>query len=96
MRSDGNLITAGLNLDDPVCGSVPQSEEFDLEVFASCPRAFTLWTIDPKTMQGRALARGPANEQFSNITMALPVGDELWIGTFTGDRIAYRSMKQSD
>ena len=96
MSSDGNLITAGLNLDDPVCGSVPQSEEFDLEAFASCPRAFTVWTIDPQSMQGRALARGPANEKFSNITMALPVGDELWIGTFTGDRIAYRSMKQSD
>jgi sugar lactone lactonase YvrE len=94
--SSGKLITAGLNIDDPVCGSVPQSEEFDLEVFASCPRAFTVWTINPQTMQGSALARGPANEQFSNITMALPVGDELWIGTFVGDRIAYRSMKQSD
>ena len=92
----GKLITAGMHLDDPVCGSVPQSEEFDLEGFASCPRAFTVWTIDPQTMQGSALARGPANEQFSNITMALPVGDELWIGTFVGDRIAYRSMEQSD
>jgi len=94
--NDGKLITAGMNLDDPVCGRVLQSEEFDLEVFASCPRAFTVWTIDPQTMQGSALARGPANEKFSNITMALPVGDELWIGTFTGDRIAYRSMKKSD
>jgi hypothetical protein len=44
-------------------------------------------------MQGKTLASGPANKQFSNITMALPVGDELWIGTFAGDRIAYRSLQ---
>jgi hypothetical protein len=96
MGSDGNLITAGLNLDDPVCGRVKQSEEFDLEAFASCPRAFTVWAIDPQSMQGKALASGPANPQFSNITMALPVGGELWIGTFAGDRIAYRSLENGD
>ncbi len=93
MSSDGELLTAGLNVDDPVCGKVNQSEEFDLEAFASCPRAFTVWAIDPQSMQGRMLATGPANEQFSNITMALPVGSELWIGTFAGNRIAYRSLK---
>ena len=43
-------------------------------------------------MDGRELARGPANPDFSNITMALPVGEELWIGTFAGDRIAYRNL----
>jgi len=96
MGNDGSLITAGLNLDDPVCGRVKQSEEFDLEAFASCPRAFTVWAIDPQSMHGKALASGPANPRFSNITMALPVGDELWIGTFAGDRIAYRSLERGD
>lgn len=47
-------------------------------------------------MQGTVLATGPANRQFSNITMALIVGRELWIGTFVGDRIAYRSLRQGD
>lgn len=93
MSSEGELITAGLNVDDPVCGKVKQSQEFDLEAFASCPRAFTVWAIDPDTMEGRALATGPANGQFSNISMALPVEGELWIGTFAGDRIAYRSTR---
>ena len=96
MRSDGILLTAGLNIFDPVCGNVPQSNEFDLEQFASCPRPFTVWAIDPRSMQGNILASGPADEHFSNITMALPVGGELWIGTFGGDRIGYRSMKQID
>lgn len=96
MGRDGRLITAGLNIDDPVCGKVKQSEEFDLEAFASCPRAFTVWAIDPDSLQGETLARGPANKNFSNVTMALEAGDELWIGTFSGDRIAYRSLHQGD
>lgn len=96
MGSDGKLITAGLNLDDPVCGKVKRSEEFDLEEFASCPRAFTVWAIDSQSMQGAAIASGPANANFSNITMALSVGGELWIGTFAGDRIAYRSLEGPD
>ena len=41
-------------------------------------------------MLTEVLAKGPADPHFSNITMALPVGEELWIGTFAGDRIAYR------
>jgi hypothetical protein len=94
MGSDGMLLTAGLNIVDPVCGDVPQSDEFDLEKFASCPRPFTVLAIDPQSMQGKTLASGSAYEHFSNITMALSVGGELWIGTFEGDRIAYRSLKQ--
>ena len=96
MGSDGRLLTAGMNLEDPECGPVKQSEEFDLEEFASCPRAFTVWSIDPQSMRGRALATGPANPKFSNITMALLIGDELWIGTFAGDRIAWSSVLHSD
>ncbi len=96
MSDDGELLTAGLNIDDPACGRVSQSEEFDLGEFASCPRSFTAWAIDPQTMEGRALLRAPANEHFSNVTMALPLGDRLWIGTFAGDRIAYRSMAPSE
>lgn len=93
MDARGRLLTAGLNIDDPGCGNLDQAREFDFEAFMTCPRAFTVWAIDPGTMQGKALATGPANGKFSNITMALPVGEELWIGTFSGDRIAYRAKK---
>jgi hypothetical protein len=93
MGSDGKLLTAGLDLADLVCGDIKQSDEFRLEEFASCPRPFTVLAIDPLSMQVNVVATGPANPRFSNITMALPVGDELWIGTFEGDRIAYRSLK---
>ena len=96
MASDGNLLTAGMDVRHPACGDVPQSEEFSLEEFAGCPRPFTVWSIDPRTMKGRVLASGPANARFSNMTMALPAGGELWIGTFGGDRIGYRPLKQDN
>ena len=94
MGSDGSLITAGLAIVDSVCGDVQMSLEFDLEKFASCPRPFTVLAVDPQSMQGSVLASSPAQKQFSNITMALEVGAELWIGTFAGDRIAYRNLDQ--
>ena len=96
MGSDGRLVTAGLVIDDPVCGNLAGPEEFDLEKFATCPRPFIVRAIDPQTMEGEDLAKSEAIQQFSNITMGLQVGDDIWIGTFAGDRIAYRSLKPSD
>ena len=93
MGIDGNLITAGLLVKDENCGNIGGPEEFGLEEFATCPRPFIVKAIDPRTMATEDVARGPANAKFSNITMALPVGQDLWIGTFAGDRVAYRSLK---
>ncbi len=93
MGNDGKLITAGLVADYPACGTISGSEEFELEKFAACPRPFIVKAIDPQTMKTENLAKSPAHEKFSNITMGLQVGSELWIGTFSGDRIAYRSLE---
>jgi len=90
---EGNLITAGLEVSDPVCGDVPMSQAFDFEKFASCPRPFTVLSIDPESLQGSVVASSPVHERFSNITMALETGGELWVGTFAGDRIAYRNLQ---
>jgi len=96
MGRDGRVLTAGLVIDDPVCGNLGGSKEFDLEDFASCPRPFIVTAIDPQTMEDTDLVKSPAIQQFSNITMGLQVGDEMWIGTFSGDRVAYRSLKTSN
>lgn len=90
MGSDGRLITGGLLAEDTECGSVRSPGVFNLEAFASCPRPFVVQAIDPQTMESTDLARGPANPRFSNITIGLPVGDEIWIGTFAGDRVGYQ------
>ena len=86
MTEDGQLLTAGPSNIDHDCGEL-DVENVSIEEFASCPRGFVAATIDPKTMLATRLASGPANPEFSNATMALQVGDEVWIGSFSGDRI---------
>lgn len=94
MGNDGDIITAGMAVVDPECGDVAMSLEFDLGQLASCSRPFTILAVDPQTMHERVLASSPAQPHFSNVTMGLEVGKELWIGTFSGDRIAYRNLHQ--
>lgn len=96
MERDGRLVTAGMLIADPVCGTVGGSEEFDLGEFAACPRPFMVRSIDPQTMEGRDLVNNPVIDTFSNITMAVQAGDNLWLGTFAGDRIGYLPLESSD
>ena len=102
MGSNGHLITAGMVIDDPVCGTPPSAQDFagrePGEVFAeyiSCHRGVIVAELDPRTLQDVELIRGPADADFSNATMALQVGNEIWIGTFSGDRIGYLKLKPS-
>jgi hypothetical protein len=48
--------------------------------------------IDPKTWTAKEIIRLPATEKFFSSTVALQVGQEIWIGTITGDRIARYPM----
>jgi hypothetical protein len=93
---DGSLITAGLLADDERCGNVHSTGVFDLEAFAACPRPFVARAFEPESLAGRDLLRSSAIPSFSNVTMALPLGGEVWIGTFAGDRVAYYSLAPKD
>jgi len=95
-RSDGKLLTAGLNVADFFSGAVPQLNAFRLDTFVSCPSPFSVLAIDPQTMRGEVVATGPANKDFSNITMRLPIDDVLWIWSFCRDRVGYMSLKHTD
>jgi hypothetical protein len=86
MTPDGQLLTAGPSHTQHDCGEL-DPENVNIEEFASCPRGFVAATIDPETMTETRLASGPPDPDFSNATMALQVGDEVWIGSFSGDRI---------
>ncbi len=89
LAPDGLLITAGMLNDVPECGGDPISGDIDLSELASCPRGFMAVAIDPATMQVSELASGARTAAFSNATMALQVGEEVWVGTFSGNRIGY-------
>lgn len=92
LGADGRLLTAGMIDDEPSCGGAP-SPQHDLEQLSTCPRGFMGIAIDPDSMQYTVLAERPANRDFSNATIVLPVRDEFWIGTFSGDRVAYGDLQ---
>jgi hypothetical protein len=90
MGADGRLITAGMHNEDPVCGSIIDPATFNLEIIATCSRPFRAYAIDPDTLDVELISNGPATASWSNATMALEVGDDVWVGTFSGNRIAIR------
>lgn len=86
MAPDGQLLTAGPSNVDHGCGEL-DIENMDLEAFAACPRGSVAAKFDPATLAETARWSAPPDPRFSNATMALEVGGEVWIGSFAGDRI---------
>jgi hypothetical protein len=86
--ADNRLITAGMVDNEPACGGAPKTEEG-----IRCPRGYVVVTIDPKTMAVTEIARGPATPAFTGMAIAMRAGNELWLGSFNADRLAYRSLK---
>ena len=86
--ADNRLITAGLIDDEPACGGRPKDEKG-----IRCPMGYAVATIDPKTMTATEIARGTRTPAFTGTAMAAIVGNELWLGSFLADRLAYRTLK---
>lgn len=84
-----HLITAGMIDDEPACGGAPKKPEDIL-----CPRGWVVDSIDPKTMAVTEIARGPAAAPYTGTAMAVQVGDDLWLSSFSADRVAYRTLKK--
>lgn len=84
MTPDGLIMTGGPSWNDHQCEA---PDDFDLEAFATCPRGSVAATFDPVTLKEVERWSAGANATFSNATMAIRVGSEVWLGTFSGDRI---------
>lgn len=53
-----------------------------------CTSPFSVMRIDPSTLQAREVVRHPGGSTFGAASTALRIGDEYWLGTPHGDRIA--------
>jgi hypothetical protein len=76
--SDGKLLTVGANYVPPEeCASPP------------CATGWSVVEIDPETLQATTIAGVDESAALQGASTALAVEDEIWIGTFSGDRVAY-------
>jgi hypothetical protein len=88
-RAGDRLIVAGSLVEEPSCGG-RVSKPAELQ----CPRGWIAASLDPKTMNMTEIARGAATPSFTGASTAIPVDDNVWVGSFAADRIAYLPLKR--
>ena len=57
-----------------------------------CHRGYTVAALDPQTLQFTVLAYATPNAGFNGVSAAIPMGDELWLGSYQSDRVAIRKL----
>lgn len=92
--ADGRLIAAGMTANEPACGGPFRAIAGKVDL--SCHRGYEIAAIDPTSLAVTPLASGPPDPDFANVSTALFVGDEVWLGSFRADRIAYRKLSLGD
>jgi hypothetical protein len=80
-RDDGKLLVAGHSGATLRAGMTCTS---DIE--GACPIAFEIWALDPKTLDGQIIFSNEGPPMGAG-TVALDIGDDLLIGSFSGDRL---------
>jgi hypothetical protein len=92
--ADGRLIAAGMTASEPACGG--PFRVIAGKVDLSCHRGYEIAAIDPASLKVTPLVSGPPHPDFANVSTALFVGDEVWLGSFRADRLAHRKFIVGD
>jgi hypothetical protein len=79
---DGTLLVAGQGGQDAPAGRGRGAP------VAASPPSSVIGKIDTKTMKYREVINYPTSNVVSAATVAVQVGNELWAGSFRGDRVA--------
>jgi hypothetical protein len=75
---DGMLYTIGDNYVPPEeCKTTP------------CETGWSVLRINPETLEAKRITGVDQRATMQKVSVAIPVGNEMWIGTYAGDRIGY-------
>jgi hypothetical protein len=77
--ADGKLIVAGANYTAPAATGGP-------------PPAGSGWSVlevDPRTLAARRIAGAGQDARMQGISSAIVVGNTVWVGTYSGNRVGY-------
>jgi sugar lactone lactonase YvrE len=85
-QPDGTLLTTGH-------GGPSRERVIECLLKVCDDTASVVARIDPKTFAAKEIIRLPASDKFFSSTSALQVGNEIWIGTVTGDRVARHPLR---
>jgi hypothetical protein len=79
--ADGKLYTAGGNHIPPAQAAECQNPP--------CSTGWSVYEIDPQSLQASRVTGADQMAALQGASTALPVGNEIWIGTYSGDRVGY-------
>lgn len=92
--SDGRLVLAGMQFDEPACGGrrrIVDGKADDMR----CHRGYTVAQLDPATKELTVLAYDGPDPIFNGVSAAWFVGADLWLASYQSDRIAVRRLAYS-
>ncbi|HEY3908927.1 MAG TPA: hypothetical protein VGM07_03455 [Stellaceae bacterium] len=84
---DGQLMVAGQNVSAKQVFGCFQSHN------RRCTQPWRIVKWDTAAMKVNPVISRQGNPEFGDATVGLQIGDEMFVGTFRGDRIAYFSLK---
>jgi hypothetical protein len=91
--SDGRLILGGTADTDSGCPKTSTPAE-QMKMMMTCPHGFVGVAVDPANkMKVDQLTKVKANPAFSNVSAGILVGKEMWFGSWSADRVAYKEVK---
>jgi hypothetical protein len=89
--SDGRLVLAGMQFDEPACGGLRRIIDGKADDMR-CHRGYTVAQLDPATKEFRVLAYDGPDAVFNGVSAAWFVDDDLWLASYQSDRIALRRL----
>ncbi|MDE2220937.1 MAG: hypothetical protein KGL25_10660 [Gammaproteobacteria bacterium] len=89
---DGQLLLAGMQLDEPACGGLRKVIDGKADEMR-CHRGYAVAALDPAAMQFKVLAKSGPDPDFNGVSAAAIVNNELWLGSWQQpDRVAHRPL----
>ncbi|MDE1938684.1 MAG: hypothetical protein KGI68_06670 [Alphaproteobacteria bacterium] len=93
---DGDrLLTAGMMYDEPACGGTRKVINGVADSMR-CHRGYIAAQLDPRTLKFAILAYGEPNPAYNGVTTAVIVGQDIWLGSYQADRLAYRRLPDAE
>ena len=59
----------------------------------SCMTGYHVSYVNPRNLRITPMLKGENTAEFSGVSVALPINNTLWLGSFHGDRLAYKTLK---
>lgn len=86
VAADGRLLIAGQ--------SGTPADIFACTKLPACEVGFKVIAVDPRSLSVEPLLDEPGGPKFGGASAAILVGNEIWVGTFNGSRIARYRLRE--